>query len=330
MTLAIVPNINYSSSIFNVLRIGCEEANLSSGKLVSALVPFYGDPTDALKLVQQLKEQTLAADIEIIVSDDASATPFPNLEGIKLIRRKTNGGFAANVNTAASQAGGRWLFILNSDLSLESDFVEKALRKAESLGPALISPQILDQQGKGQYVGRKFPTTFQITWEWLTPLARIRHTDLWHKLVGHDLACRSGKTLATDWLMGACMILPAQLYRDLGGMDERFFMNSEEVDLQRRLKERGIARIFAGDLTVHHLGGASSGSSQTRRQWVLNSRFIYAKKWQEGKHLAGCLKAATYFNYAVNLVRQLQNKNLDARAIKEEELELIRTAQQKG
>ncbi len=54
------------------------------------------------------------------------------------------------------------------------------------------------------------------------------------------------------------------------------------------------------------------------------------KKWQEGKHLAGCLKAATYFNYAVNLVRQLQNKNLDARAIKEEELELIRTAQQKG
>lgn len=295
-------------------------------KIVSAVVPFYGDPTDTLALVDQLKGQTMADSIEIIVSDDCSPIPFPEVEGVRVVRREANGGFGANVNSGVAKATGKWLFILNSDLSLKKDFIERAVAKAESLGDVLLAPQILGHDGKSQYVGRKFPTTFHITWEWLSPFAAIRSTDLWHRMVGHDLSCADGATVEVDWVMGACMVLQTETYRRIGGMDERFFMNSEEVDLQYRLFKSGIKRIFAGDLKVEHIGGASSGDYMRRRQWVLDSRYIYADKWETMKNLHTALTLATYFNYLFNKVRSLRNAAVDAKSIRTGELLLIKTA----
>ena len=297
---------------------------------ISAVIPFYGDPADTLELIAQLQAQTIADRIEIVVSDDHSPTPFPQTEGVKVVRRSTNGGFGSNVNTGADAATGEWLFILNSDLSLTPDFAEKALAVARAEGDVLLSPQVLGHDGQSQYVGRSFPSTFQFAWEWFTPLARFRNTTWWHQAVGHDTDCVSGVTKRVDWVMGACMILRRETFERIGGMDERYFMNSEEVDFQRRLKNRGIDRVFAGELTVKHVGGASSGASELRRQWVLNSRYIYSRKWRQGKYLTPALKATTWANFGVNVLRQRFNPAVDARAIKDSELSLINTAESRA
>lgn len=126
------------------------------------------------------------------------------------------------------------------------------------------------------------------------------------------------------------MIIQNETYRAVGGMDERFFMNSEEVDLQRRLRDLDVPRVFAGDLSVEHIGGASSGDVSRRRQWVLDSRFIYSSKWNENKHLAVALKFATYFNYIFNKLRELRNHEVRATATKDFELELIKNAERKS
>lgn len=293
----------------------------------SAVVPFYGDPEDTLALVEQLKAQTISDKLEIIVSDDNSPTPFPDIQGVRVVRRPENGGFGANVNSGAEMAQGKWLFILNSDLSIENDFIERAIQTAEGLGNVILAPQILGHDGKPQYVGRDFPKTRHIVWEWLTPFARIRNTSFWHMMVGHNVSCKTGRTVEVDWVMGACMLLLRETYQQMGGMDERFFMNSEEVDLQKRLADAGIKRVFAGNLVVHHIGGASSGDEIRRRQWVLNSRFIYAKKWGKPKNLAFALKTATAFNYVFNKLRSVRNPHVEATSIKITELQLIKNAE---
>lgn len=301
----------------------------ASKKKVSAVIPFYGDPADTLELIRQLKSQTIADEVEIIVSDDCSPTPFPETEGVKVIRRETNGGFGANVNTGVTQAAGTWLFILNSDLSLPDDFIEKAVGTAESLGDVILAPQILGHDDEGQAVGRDFPKTRHIVWEWMSPFARIRNTSLWKRMVGHNLECVTGNTVDVDWVMGACLVLRTATYRRVGGMDERYFMNSEEVDLQRRLRTLGVRRIFAGNLVVEHIGGASSGDYNRRRQWVTNSRFIYADKWSESKYLGVAMKGATYFNYGFNKIRSLLNPDVRPEEIKQIELDIIDNAQAK-
>lgn len=294
---------------------------------LSILIPHYGDSEDTLALVSALKEQECSFIAEIIVSDDCSPQPFPQLKGVRVVHRQVNGGFGANVNSAAAAARGEWLLILNSDLTLSEGFLEKMMVAARQEGGAMIAPQILGHDGQSQWVGRKFPTIFQQAWEWFTPVARFRHTSFWHRLVGHDLSCTSGRRAEPDWLMGACMMLRRQDYQALGGMDETFFMNSEEVDLQYRLAQAGIKRVFRGDILISHEGGASSGGAERRRQWLVSSRFKYERKWGRPQALKAALTLTSYLNFVFNSLRSIRNRDVKPGQVLAIELGLISRAE---
>lgn len=293
---------------------------------ISIVIPHYGSAEPTLELIDALKHQDTCYSFEIIVADDCSPEPFPQTEAVRLVRREANGGFGSAVNSGAAVATGRWLFILNSDLTLKPNFLQAMVDSGERLGRALVSPQVVDHKGTGQWVGRAFPTTFHYVWEWFTPLARFRSTNFWHRMVGHDLKCTTGAVVETDWVIGACMILPTELFLEMGGFDETFFMNCEEVDLQRRLRDRGVPRVFDGTITVEHLGGGSSGDSTRRRCWLLESRLRYAQKWDEQKKLIVALKLTSYANFAVNRIREVRSPGVNAKEILNQELSYLKAA----
>ena len=145
---------------------------------VSAVIPFYGEPEPVLAIIDTLRAQQGIdpTDIEIIVSDDVSPTPFPEVEGVTMVRRPVNGGFGKAVNSGVAAATGEWVFILNSDLELDNSFVSRMLAAVERHGEILASPQIIGHDGKQQWVARKFPTAAHVAWEWFTPLARFKPT----------------------------------------------------------------------------------------------------------------------------------------------------------
>ena len=128
--------------------------------------------------------------------------------------------------------------------------------------------------------------------------------------------------------MGACMVVPRAVFNRLGGMDERFYMNSEEVDFQYRLSQAGVDRYLIPSVTVTHEGGGSS-PSERRIQWLTTARFIYADKWGWEKKLAVALRAISYANFLVNSVRALRNKDVDARGFLAADLERIAKAERR-
>lgn len=128
--------------------------------------------------------------------------------------------------------------------------------------------------------------------------------------------------------MGACMVVPRATFNRIGGMDERFYMNSEEVDFQYRLSNAGVDRYLIPSVTVTHEGGGSSPSAR-RIQWLTTARFIYADKWGWEKKLAVALRATSYANFLVNSVRGLRNKDVDARGFLAAELERIAKAERR-
>ena len=97
---------------------------------VSVVVPHHGDPAPTLALVDQLRAQTHP--VQVVVADDASPVPFPAVDGVEVVRRATNGGFGANVNTGAAVATGDALLVLNSDLDLEPTFVADMVAAARA------------------------------------------------------------------------------------------------------------------------------------------------------------------------------------------------------
>lgn len=267
---------------------------------VSAVIPFYGDPTPTKNLIDQLLAERSAHLHEIIVSDDRSPIPFPKTPHITVIRRTRNGGFASAVNSGVAAATGEYVLILNSDLALPDGFIDSILAAAEPWMPAVVAAPLASLTGSTAWSGRHFPTiTHQVT-EWLLPLARLRHLPALHELVGHDTRADGQHVEIVDWAVGALMLIPRDAYLAVGGMDEGFYMNCEEVDLQRRLRSLGIPTVILGGLAVEHEGGGSSDSAR-RIGWVMDGRRRYARKWG-GPIAVGTLTTAMLGATGVNLL----------------------------
>jgi len=272
---------------------------------VSIVIPHYGDPTPTLALVRQLVAQTQPA--QLIVADDASPTPFPQGGGVEVVRRETNGGFGANVNSGAQKATGDALLILNSDLTVEPTFVADMASAAQAHPRSVLAPRMVDEHGVEAWVGRNFPTIRHQAAAWLTPLARFRHTTAWHRSVGHDVRVRSGER-EVDWVVGAAMWIPLADFRAVGGFDERFYMNSEEVDLQRRLRDRSIRAVALRTPTVVHAGGGSSPTN-ARRRWLVEGQLLYAEKWGGLRLLRATLAFCSFVNLGSNFIRWIRGED---------------------
>ena len=287
---------------------GIEEAGVEPGGL-SVVIPHYGDPAPAIALLSSLEGQRHAvSDLQLIVSDDASPSPFPAMRGVEVVRRETNGGFGSAVNTGAARAEHALLLVLNSDLVVEPTFLVDLLAAAEPWLPACISPRVIGPDGSTSWPGRHFPTVGHQVVEWLTPLARWRGR--LHEAVGHDTATEPARTTEVDWVIGAAMLVPTEVFRTVGGFDERFFMNAEEVDLQRRLRDRGLRSVVLAEPVVVHEGGGSS-DPERRRRWLVDSRLAYADKWGGRRRLPGALVAATGVNLVWNAGRRLLGRPVE-------------------
>jgi GT2 family glycosyltransferase len=268
---------------------------------VTIVIPHYGDPAPTLALVRQLSAQTHPA--RLIVADDASPTPFPDVDGVKVVRRQANGGFGANVNSGAAEATGDALLILNSDLTVEPTFVAGMVSAAQTHPRSVLAPRMVDEHGTVAWVGRSFPTVLHQAVAWLTPLTRFRHTAAWHRAVGHDVRAHSAER-EVDWVVGAAMWIPLTDFRAVGGFDERFFMNSEEIDIQRRLRARGVRSIALHAPTVVHAGGGSS-PTDARRRWLVEGQLLYADKWGGRRRLRFALALCSLINLGSNCARRM-------------------------
>ena len=186
----------------------------------------------------------------------------------------------------------------------------------------VLAPRMVDEHGNEAWVGRDFPRIRHQTAAWLTPLARFRGSAAWHRAVGHDVRAHRSET-EVDWVVGAAMWIPLPDFRVVGGFDERFFMNSEEVDLQRRLRDRGVRVVALRSPTVVHEGGGSS-PSESRRRWLVEGELLYADKWGSRRGLRAALMAATAANFVVNVARRAIGREIDPVGVARTELSLIR------
>ena len=287
---------------------------------LGAVIPVHGPIEPVLPLLNSLVGGSTPSDGRpalVVVVDDATAEPVdPNAlpPGVELVRRATNGGFGAAVNTGLDRLAREGLdlaLVLNSDLRVPDGFVRDLVAHAQPWQPAVVGCRAEGPDGISGHSARYFPTASHQIIEWLVPLASQRHRDVLHRAVGHDMAAERGTgMIPVDWVSGAVMLLPLTQVREVGGLDELYFMYAEEVDLQRRLRAVGVPSLYDADLTVTHVGGGSSGGEARRRQWLVAGRDRYARLHGRPRTLRTGLRAATLANLAWNTGRRVAGRDV--------------------
>ena len=79
----------------------------------------------------------------------------------------------------------------------------------------------------------------------------------------------------TEWCSGACILIPASIYRELKGFDEQFFMYCEDVDFSWRARALEFTCYVNINAQLFHFVGDRS----SRMQMAALSQYILACKW---------------------------------------------------
>ena len=252
-------------------------------------------------------EATLAGPLttEIIVVDNASTygsadmvrAEFP---GVRIIVNAVNRGYAGGNNDGIAAASGRHVLILNPDTLVLGNALPAMVAYADAHSQVgALGPQLLNPDGSVQSSRRRFPTLatalFESTWlQSLAPRGVLSH---YYLLDRSDNA-----TQEVDWLVGACLLVRREVIQQVGGLDERFFMYSEELDWCRRIRQAGWQIVYLPSArVVHYIGKSSDQVVAQRHIYFQSSKVRYFRK-HHGELAGGLVRAALLAMYAGQLV----------------------------
>ncbi len=199
---------------------------------------------------------------EIIIIDNASTDEscamvereFPN---VHLIRNRDNQGFAKANNQGLREAKGEYVLFLNPDTIVLDHALDKMLgflRHNAHIG--LLGPHTFNAGGVTTQATALYHPSLMGAFHTHIPLWRL--VPFWHPtLLGEYIPEGSG---AVDIVKGSCMLMRTALARDIGGMNELYFMYSEEVDLSEAVRKCGLMVYYYAEASIIHLGGASTES----------------------------------------------------------------------
>jgi len=198
------------------------------------------------------------AQSEVIVVDNDSVDGSADLAEMhpmvtRVIRTGRNAGYAAAINIAADTVPIETaMLILNPDTRLTQGSIRILADRARDPSVGVVVPLIHNEDGTIATSLRREPS-LTTTWP--------------HVLLGPNLAARLGvgemiadprvyaHRHAIDWATGAILLVTPRARQRVGRWDESFFLYSEEVDFQRRVRDAGLTVVYEPAAQVMHIGG---------------------------------------------------------------------------
>jgi GT2 family glycosyltransferase len=209
-------------------------------------------------------------------STDGSCDGVDALTNVTVIAANENLGFGKACNLGASHAQTEYLLFLNPDAAVFPGTLERALSvmdDPQNSQVGISGVQLVGTAGKVERSCARFPTPSKL-------LAQAMGLDRLIPRLGHLMVdWPHDSTQAVDQVMGAFFLVRRDMFNNLVGFDERFFLYFEEVDFSYRAKQAGWKSLYLADVQAFHKGGGTSDQIKARRLfYVLRSRLLYANK----------------------------------------------------
>ena len=241
---------------------------------VSIIIPAYGQLAYTLNCLDSLVAHTSRYRFEILVGDDCSPDEtgihLLGVKAITYIRHDANLGFIGNCNAAARQARGQYIVMLNNDTRVAEGWLDELIGsfslfpRAGLVGSKLFYPDASLQEAGG------------IVWQDGSAWNYGRNDDPNRPAYGY--------ARRVDYVSGAAIALPRDLWQALGGFDEIYKpAYYEDTDLAFRVRAQGLEVYMQPLSRVVHYEGMTSGTdigSGTKAYQAVN-RLTFLERWKD-------------------------------------------------
>ncbi len=224
--------------------------------LVSIVILNWNGKKYLQRFLPKLVEYSDLPGAEIVIVDNGSVDDsvsyleahWPELR--KVILQK-NHGFSGGYNKGMEQLDSAYFLLLNSDIEVTPGWLEPLLdqmKKGDNVGACTPKIKDINKPSLFEYAGASGGYIDKYGY----PFCRGRIFDYLEEDRG-----QYDDSTEVFWGTGACLLVRADLYKKLGGLDEQFFAHMEEIDLCWRLKRLGYKIHVVPGSTVFHVGGGT-------------------------------------------------------------------------
>jgi len=213
-------------------------------------------------------------------SVDGSADRVRSRGDVELLALPHNLRFAGGNNAGAQRAielGARQLLILNNDTTIAPDALRHLGAALQENDLDLVGPRIVFTRDPGKiwYGGGIF---------------RSGSGFVGHRAIRKRASAGLDPEGPTDWVTGCALAIRADLWQRLKGLDTRYYIYSEDVDLCLRARAAGARIGYCPAAVVSHEVSASVGGGgsafkayhRTRARRQLMRRFGEGRLWPFG------------------------------------------------
>ncbi|MDQ3019702.1 MAG: glycosyltransferase family 2 protein [Bacteroidota bacterium] len=255
---------------------------------LSIVIVTWNSESEIAECLKSITENTKRLNYEIIIVDnnssDKTLDAIQNIadnkfQTIKVIINKENTGFTKACNQGILSSNGKNILLLNPDTKIANDSLKVLWDKLVATDKTgAVAPQLLNDDGSIQKSCRTFPTYFDMFCE-LTLLSYIfpksKIFSRW-KMNYFD----HNKESTVDQPMAAALMIKGKVLKEINNFDERYLMFFNDVDLCKKIYDRGHEIIFYPEAKVIHKKGVSIYKDRKRMIRVWNEDCLsYFKKY---------------------------------------------------
>lgn len=274
------------------------------------------------QLLLSIFRSTTTYSYEIIVVDNASqdgSVDFLQSQAyasqITLIANDDNVGFSAANNQGIKRARGKFTLLLNPDTLVRADTLQAALSYITA-NPTVGALGVKMVNGAGVYLPeskRGFPTLWTSFCKISGLLSLLPRSRTLNQYYRGDL--RNDEIQDVEVLTGAFFLSPTKLLKEIGLLDETFFMYGEDIDLSHRVSQAGYDVVYYPRTSIIHYKGESTDKDSVK--YIKN--FYGAMKIFADKHfslstasllsilLGVTIAARIFFQYVRRILDRLWN-----------------------
>lgn len=206
-------------------------------------------------------------DAEVIVADNASTDDSVNFletrfKDVRIIRLEKNWGFAEGYNKALALVDAEYFVLLNSDVEVTHHWLTPLVEFMDAHPDvAACQPKLLSEKDKDmfEYAGACGGYLDKYGY----PFCRGR---IFESIEEDDGQYDYRQEIL--WATGACLMIRAEDYRRVGGLDGRFFAHNEEIDMCWRLHLAGRKIYCIPESVVYHVGGGTLPKGNPRKTYL--------------------------------------------------------------
>ncbi len=239
-----------------VAHATCDSSAAGHTPSITVSVVSHGHDDDIARLLQEIARTAPGRIARVIVIHNLKpARPldcWPSHEGVVEVVHQINRtpqGFARNHNHAFSFCETPFFCVLNPDVhGIRATLWDALTHAAAQPGVACAYPELRNPDGSLQDSQRALLTPF----------------GLWRRRVWGE------REIQTDWVSAACWLVPAHVWRSVGGFDEGFRMYVEDAQWCLRAQLAGL-RLVQAPVALMHVGQRASRRRWRHLAWHLSS-----------------------------------------------------------